>query len=551
MSHFFNLRISIPKENLCPKVQNRLNYITWIAELIDDYIAGPEEILYGVDIGTGASCIYPLLGTAIYNNWRFIATEKDPLSLDSAQYNVFQNNLTNVIQLIKVDSSDSILDFSNPVFPELITFTMCNPPFYSSTEEAKDLEKMKSQKIHGLSRYTTNEGIVAGGECSFLTQMVEQSVGFSKRVIWFTSMVGKKSTLKFVTAKLNQVKAKRIITGTLKQGRTTRWTVAWTFKELFPKWIIMHRDTIFPFFCVNDKLETEISALGIQISKVDADFIGVNNKQRNKGQVYIENSSDLVKFKKKKYFSEEQEGSTYTFYAYKKLLDTLDPDTADFENIIGYRFELVNNLWSRNSRRKRKEKCIFENNQRGFENIEKNRDDASIIKDHTLNNKESSTTSDTNDILVCKIPDSETVLHKNTPGLNKKIKTCGDQNYHVAQNEYKIQKILLPKELGVINPIEQGYHTSVECLLFIVPFKLRNITDKKHKNVPKHTKKPKKVCADIAGSPTNPTSKIESNHMVRVFIISSINTHQKFDSVYRLVESFSGYIFAKIGTLNS
>ena len=56
------------------KVPNRHNYILWLKELLDSSsYAGPGRKLSGLDIGTGAGCIYPLLGAA-QRPWRFIAT---------------------------------------------------------------------------------------------------------------------------------------------------------------------------------------------------------------------------------------------------------------------------------------------------------------------------------------------------------------------------------------------------------------------------------------------------------------------------------------------
>lgn len=58
-----------------PQVPNRHNYILWLKGLMDStsYEKPGERTVVGIDIGTGASCIYPLLGTA-QRDWSFIAT---------------------------------------------------------------------------------------------------------------------------------------------------------------------------------------------------------------------------------------------------------------------------------------------------------------------------------------------------------------------------------------------------------------------------------------------------------------------------------------------
>lgn len=56
-------------------------------------VVGPDSgCCRGVDIGTGASCIYPLLGARVAG-WWFLATEIDGVSADWAEKNVRSNGL--------------------------------------------------------------------------------------------------------------------------------------------------------------------------------------------------------------------------------------------------------------------------------------------------------------------------------------------------------------------------------------------------------------------------------------------------------------------------
>lgn len=48
-------------------------------------------------LGTGASCIYPLLGATL-NGWYFLATEVDDMCFNYAKKNVEQNNLSDLIK---------------------------------------------------------------------------------------------------------------------------------------------------------------------------------------------------------------------------------------------------------------------------------------------------------------------------------------------------------------------------------------------------------------------------------------------------------------------
>ena len=54
-------------------------------------------ILSLISVGTGASCIYPLLGTRL-NGWSFLATEIDPASVEYATKNVTANNFVDNIK---------------------------------------------------------------------------------------------------------------------------------------------------------------------------------------------------------------------------------------------------------------------------------------------------------------------------------------------------------------------------------------------------------------------------------------------------------------------
>ena len=54
-------------------------------------------------VGTGASCVYPLLAATL-NGWQFIATDADATNVDYATANVLQNNLTDKIKGKYLDS---------------------------------------------------------------------------------------------------------------------------------------------------------------------------------------------------------------------------------------------------------------------------------------------------------------------------------------------------------------------------------------------------------------------------------------------------------------
>lgn len=90
----FDLDVNIPLNKLIPTIPLRLNYILWIEDLLT--ISGKSENIRGIDIGTGSSCVYPLIAAKKYG-WKMLATEVDPESYKCAVENVERNGLTEFI----------------------------------------------------------------------------------------------------------------------------------------------------------------------------------------------------------------------------------------------------------------------------------------------------------------------------------------------------------------------------------------------------------------------------------------------------------------------
>lgn len=74
MKHVFGLNWNCKIENLCPRIPSRVNYLLWIN------LHSNVLIKQVVDIGTGSTLIYPLLGWKIFG-WKFIATEQNKQSI--------------------------------------------------------------------------------------------------------------------------------------------------------------------------------------------------------------------------------------------------------------------------------------------------------------------------------------------------------------------------------------------------------------------------------------------------------------------------------------
>ncbi|EDO35855.1 predicted protein, partial [Nematostella vectensis] len=228
LDHDFGLKLDIPLDRLIPTVPLRLNYILWLEDLMKS-LGEVEEAVWGLDIGTGASCIYPLLGAAI-DNWNFIATEIDEFALGYAQRNVAQNGMDGKIKL-KLVSPDSYLKKPLKDVTQKITFCMCNPPFFSCEEEAMfgasrtDKRPLPSSVCTG----SANETVTKGGEVEFVKGIIRDSMEMKDMISWYTTMLGKKSSLMEVMAFLKKNKIYAVTTTEFCQGKTRRWGVAWTF----------------------------------------------------------------------------------------------------------------------------------------------------------------------------------------------------------------------------------------------------------------------------------------------------------------------------------
>eukprot|EP01047_Picozoa_sp_COSAG01_P017117 COSAG01_NODE_898_length_12870_cov_27.573800_3_plen_154_part_00 len=90
----FDLDMELPLDRLCPAVPQKLNYIHWLEDLLAlSPTCHAEQQVRGIDVGTGASCIYPLLAVAMHPRWAFVATEVDTRSMACASRNVALNGM--------------------------------------------------------------------------------------------------------------------------------------------------------------------------------------------------------------------------------------------------------------------------------------------------------------------------------------------------------------------------------------------------------------------------------------------------------------------------
>ena len=237
---YYNIKYwDIPNDYLCPPIPGRADYIHNIADLLastNNEIIPLEENVIGLDIGVGANCIYPIIGNAIYG-WSFVGTDIDANALENCVKIVEENpHLSDAISLQLQPSSRFI--FKDIILPEdKFAFTICNPPFHSSEDEAT---KATIRKVNNLEETRTTNPILNfggqnaelwcdGGELAFITQMIYESAKYPLQVLWFTTLVSKNSHLSSVYKTLNKVNVATIKTLDMAQGQKTSRIVAWTF----------------------------------------------------------------------------------------------------------------------------------------------------------------------------------------------------------------------------------------------------------------------------------------------------------------------------------
>jgi 23S rRNA (adenine1618-N6)-methyltransferase len=238
-SYYGILDWDLPEDYLCPPIPGRADYIHHIADLlaeVNQNIIPTGNNIMGLDIGVGANCIYPILGNAEYD-WSFVATDIDANALENCIAIIEKNpHLTDVISLQQQINSRYI--FKDIIQPEdKFAFTICNPPFHDSKEEAA---KSATRKVSNLTHQKTTNPILnfggqsnelwcEGGELAFITQMIYESVKYPKQCFWFTTLVSKKDHLKSIYKTLNKVEAAKIKTIEMHQGQKISRLVAWTF----------------------------------------------------------------------------------------------------------------------------------------------------------------------------------------------------------------------------------------------------------------------------------------------------------------------------------
>jgi 23S rRNA (adenine1618-N6)-methyltransferase len=239
----------IPSGYLCPPIPGRADYIHHIADLLGSCNAGiipTGHQIKCLDIGVGANCIYPIIGTKEYG-WSFVGSDIEPVAIQSAAKIIEANKSLKGKVELRLQSN------SKDIFHEIIRtdehfdLTICNPPFHTSLEEAQvgTLRKLSNLNHKRITKPTLNFGgknkelWCEGGEERFVQRMIVQSKPISSTCFWFSTLIAKSSHLKSVYTILEKAGALEIKTIPMSPGNKTSRIVAWTFltQEQQKKWI--------------------------------------------------------------------------------------------------------------------------------------------------------------------------------------------------------------------------------------------------------------------------------------------------------------------------
>ncbi len=234
---FYNVKYwDFPEGFLCPPIPGRADYIHHAADLLDGSLAPKGSSIKVLDIGTGANCIYPIIGNAEYG-WSFVATDVDEIAMKSAEKIIKENvNLSARVELRRQENRN--LFFQN-IIKEEETFelSVCNPPFHASAKAAKAANKRKFRNINPKSSRKknlnfggqANELWTKGGEERFIRDMIHESRLFRTSCYWFTSLVSKKEILQVVYQAFKKAEVTEYKTINMGQGNKQSRLVAWTF----------------------------------------------------------------------------------------------------------------------------------------------------------------------------------------------------------------------------------------------------------------------------------------------------------------------------------
>ncbi|MEO6076979.1 MAG: 23S rRNA (adenine(1618)-N(6))-methyltransferase RlmF [Dokdonella sp.] len=235
-------RWELPAAALCPGVPGRADLIHYLADLLaEDHDGKPPrgKSVRVLDIGVGASVIYPLIGQAEYG-WSFVGTDVSAQALESATRILAANqNAAAAIELRR--QLDPLHVFEGIIaVDERFDLSICNPPFHVSAKAVKQASLAKWRKLGEADRdgaRGSNFGGIAaelhcnGGELGFIGRMITESAQRKDSVRWYSTLVSQASHLAALRKALQAVAAVDVRQIDMGQGQKQSRVLAWTFTK--------------------------------------------------------------------------------------------------------------------------------------------------------------------------------------------------------------------------------------------------------------------------------------------------------------------------------
>jgi 23S rRNA (adenine1618-N6)-methyltransferase len=240
LKHYYGINNwEFPKENLCPPIPGRADYLHYVADVLSDANNGkiPKgEKITVLDVGMGSSCIYPIIGVVEYG-WSFIGSDVDSKSVFSAQQIVDSNKALKSNVACKLQENKNFFFKSIIGTDSRIEFSISNPPFHASAKDAKNASRRKVKNLTGKKVESpvlnfsgiSNELIYNGGEYKFIHDMIIESKKYAKNCLWFSSFVSNKNNLKGITKTLAKIEAAKTKVISLGTGNKSSNIVLWSF----------------------------------------------------------------------------------------------------------------------------------------------------------------------------------------------------------------------------------------------------------------------------------------------------------------------------------
>jgi 23S rRNA (adenine1618-N6)-methyltransferase len=201
---------------LIPPIPGRLDYLLHLQAFFSkQFNIDKNTKLRGLDIGAGANGIFCVLGSQHFN-WTMVGSECDAKAVEIASANMQHTTTLKENVEIRHQENKSFL-FKNIIHSdEHFDFTVCNPPFHTSKEEAL---RGSQRKLSNLGREFDKKNVALnfegqanelwcnGGEALFIKRLIKESVGYKNQVKVFSTLVSKSASLRPIKKQLTKTKA--------------------------------------------------------------------------------------------------------------------------------------------------------------------------------------------------------------------------------------------------------------------------------------------------------------------------------------------------------